>query len=145
MSKRDLKGLGPALYTTRTIETTLKNNLKQLRELLKDNLVFAEELVKALLKEVDNTTIITAIHEEYAGEDISEFCNTLINIVSELEALILGSHELVKKEILKHPFTKDVYTSLIRDDIEKSVQNIFFLDEDEKDSMIAGATQSEVE
>jgi hypothetical protein len=126
-----------------SIEKLLKTSVTKLKNVLKDNHEFAEQLVQKLLliyKEVSSREISDLIFAEYPAldEEASDYdknkdeVNTdkrqnLFSIAGDLGHLIQGDHPLTTAARIKHPKKEwDKYNIALRDKIEHEVHDIFF-------------------
>lgn len=142
-SQADLTDVAPTINITRSIKRELKNDLDQLKEILKDDPEFAEMLVKKSLligKGVYTNEIKDLISKSSEALN-NETYRELLNITFELGELIYGDHELVKKELKKHsPKEWNKYKNLLRHEIEHEVENIFFSEENIKADIMGDNT-----
>lgn len=130
MSKSELKSLGPSILITRRIGALLKRDLEQLKEILSDNLEFANSLIERLLlagKGVYTNDINRLIYEEYNkhNKNDSYMRTQLFDLTYKLGTLIAGNNELIRNEKTKHP----ELGSALRNEIEAEVRHIFFHEE----------------
>jgi hypothetical protein len=145
----DLTDVASTINITRSIKKELKKYLDQLKEILENNLEFAKVLVeKSLLigkgvytNEIKDLIFKQYAHYFYTDNGYDKRGSKLLDITFDLGELIYGDHELVKKELKKHPQKEwNKYKNLLRNEIEHEVENIFFSEENIKTDIMGVST-----
>lgn len=120
MSKSELKSLGPIFYLPRRNALEFKKTASQLKELLKDNPVFAKHLAEQCLllgKEVYFNEIKDLVYKEYYKPDSSDysFLRSLLSLTFNFATLLDKSNFVVQQN----------YHDLLHQEIETLIHNIF--------------------